>query len=198
MKVVYFLYKILPLVFWCLLILGFDLPYIAVLTVISAIIHECGHIFFAEKNKASELPEACLTGFRIKIHGMSYREEMLVAMGGPLFNFAVGILFSFAFRSTPFHSYSAVFAMTNFMTAFSNLLPIEGYDGYKILYCLGSMIFDDVSAFESALLRLSLLLSSSLCFLSLYLILKVGEGYWIFVIFFSVTLARLTKGKNTI
>ena len=35
----------LPLLFWALIMFGFDAPYIAILTIISAIIHEAGHLF---------------------------------------------------------------------------------------------------------------------------------------------------------
>ena len=36
--------SILPIFFWVLMIFGMDVPYIAILTIIAAVIHEIGHI----------------------------------------------------------------------------------------------------------------------------------------------------------
>ena len=193
MKLAIFLSKILPLLFWVLLLLGFDSLYISVLTVLAAIIHECGHLIFAPISKRAALPRADISGFRIDIRDMSYKEELLAAIGGPLINIFVGILSFVLFTNSPLADYARLFGTVNVMTALSNLLPIEGYDGYKILFCIGALIFDDAGRCEAVLLWISFLLSALMCFLSLYLILKLGEGYWIFFVFFTLTLSVIIR-----
>ena len=197
MKSLDLLYKILPLLFWCLLIFGFDSPYLAILTALCALIHECGHLIFALPYKIASMPRADISGFRIGLEGASYKQELIVAMGGPIINLALFAIFISFFQNTPFAAYSKVFALVNLMTALSNLLPIEGYDGYRILFSFCALAFDDAGRCERFLSRLSFLLSVLMCFLSLYLILKLGEGYWIFFIFFSLTMSNIirhTKG----
>ncbi len=193
MRIAIFLNKFLPLLFWGLLMLGFDCVYVAVLTALSALIHECGHLIFAASSKKAALPRADISGFRIKISEMSYKEELIVAAGGPLINILLGVFLLLFGGSSPFGNYAKVFGIINLMTALSNLLPIEGYDGYKILFCIGALVFDDMSRTEAFLSSFSFLISALMCFLSLYLILKLGEGYWIFVVFFSLTLSAIIR-----
>ena len=193
MKLALFLNKILPLLFWTLLMLGFDSLHVAVLTGASAAIHECGHLIAIPSSKKGCLPEAHVSGFRIKVNSMSYKEELITAAGGPLINITLGVLLLFFPTSTQLGSYVNTFGIINLLTAISNLLPIEGYDGYKILFCIGALVFDDTAACERILSGFSFVFSSLMCFLSLYLILKLGEGYWIFVVFFSVTLSAIMK-----
>ena len=156
MRLAKFLSKILPLLFWALLILGFDCLYVSVLTALAAAIHECGHLIFAPSHKKATLPRADISGFRIKISGMSYKEELITALGGPLINILLGGIFLLFFGNSPFANYAKVFGIINLLTALSNLLPIEGYDGYKILLCIGALIFDDTGRCEAFLLRFSL------------------------------------------
>ena len=182
--------RILPLLFWIFIIFGFDTPSVAVLTLIAAVIHEGGHILtaglFGVRRGA---PLGVMSGMRIRLFGCtSYRARILILLAGPFANIAAALF-------TPFiplpRDYLSLFAMLNIATALSNLLPSEGYDGYGALYAL----------FESSgiewglrlLPRLSLFVSVLLSFFSLYLIGRVGRGYWIFGVFFSSLIAKLSK-----
>ena len=193
MKLMIFLSKFLPLVFWVLLLVAFDCLYVSVLTGLSAVIHECGHLLFASSYKKITFPKADISGFRIKISGMSYKEELITALGGPVINILLGVVLLIFPESFPFLNYVRIFGIINLMTAFSNLLPIEGYDGYRILYCIGALLFDDTGRYEAMLFGFSFLFSALMCFVSLYLVLKIGEGYWIFFVFFSLTLSGIIK-----
>ena len=172
---------------------AFDSVCIAVMSALSAVIHECGHLLFAPKNKKIAFPRADISGFRIKVRNMSYKEELITAAGGPLVNILIGA----AFLLFP-GNYARVFGLINILTALSNLLLIEGYDGYKIAFCACALIFDDEARCERVLSAISFALSAVMCFLSLYLILKVGEGYWIFGIFFTVTLSAIIRRRKDI
>lgn len=188
---------ILPLLFWMLLIFGFDTPYVAVLTIIAAIIHELGHsLAIIALSGTGHIPCAHISGFRIKRNEcLGYKEEILILLMGPFFNIA-----AFAI-SIPFlgymDGYIKIFAGINLMTALSNLLPVESYDGYGALKLIFTMTESETP------LRLIEFISFSICliisFLSLYLINKFGSGYWIFGVFFFMMLTKLVKfGKDSI
>ena len=189
MKFLFFAKQTLTLLFWVILTFGFDTPDMAILTVSSALIHECGHFtaiyIFGKQNGATLYPD--VSGFRIKALDMSYKEEAVSALAGPLVNLAIGI----ALLTLSKNGYLYLFGVLNLMTAISNLLPIKGYDGYRALHSLISLLSGDSLKFELCLCRVSFILSSALSFLSLYLILKINEGYWIFFVFFSTLLSEI-------
>ena len=185
--------EILPLFFWVLLIFGFDEPYMAILTILSALLHELGHIIammlvgrFRGKLRAH------LSGFRISAIGGGYTEDIISLIGGPAINF---LAFLFCSLLCKFESgYMMEVAVLNLITALSNLLPVEGYDGYNILIKLFS-IKEDAKGIRS-LERISFGISIAFTFFSLYLLLRYGEGYWIFGIFFSLLLGKIFKESN--
>ena len=179
----------LTLLFWVLITFGFDTPKVAILTFFAALIHETGHIFALHTmNKCSYgMPRAKLSGFRIKIGILSYKEELYSALAGPLFNLLAGGICLFEYKNSVF----MLFSLLNFMTAISNLLPIKGYDGYKAILCALMILSKDTAKAESALRWTSFSLSSLLTLFSLFLILKLGEGYWIFFVFFSILLSEI-------
>lgn len=191
MKYLCFAKRALSLLFLLLISFGFDLPYLAVLTLISAFIHEMGHLIMIRliRGEMPSAPNAMLSGFRIEVkRHLSYKSELLVCLAGPFVNVTV------FFVTLPFYfsEYIFVFGIINLMSALTNLLPIEGYDGYKIL---SSILYN--SPLEkhacSILFFLSIFFSAGLTFLSLYFLTKIGEGYWMFAIFFTSLLATLRK-----
>lgn len=183
--------SILPLIFWIFLIFGFDVPYIAILTIISALIHEAGHIAaISHLSGKCEIPSGKMFGFRIKRSGsLSYRKECAVLAAGPLANIILFIL------TLPFahmlEGYVGIFGLVNLATGISNLIPVEGYDGYGILSQVltsknmtgGLRVIDCISFMFSVLAT----------FLSLYLIDKADSGYWVFAVFFAVMITKLKK-----
>ncbi len=179
----------LPVLFWFSLLFGFDTPAIAVLTAITATVHELGHVTAMLFLKSGEpLPKGHLTGLRLAIRrGASYRHEIITLAAGPLFNLAAAIL------SLPlvlfFGDYAWLFISLNLMTALSNLIPVEGYDGYGILTLQREMSGQSTLP----LLRISFFISVFFTFLSLYLIGRLGGGFWIFFIFFISVLSKIKK-----
>ena len=190
-----FITSTLSFIFWGIILFGFNTPAIAVLTFISAVIHEFGHIaalLFTGKFRG--LPHLRISGMRLysKEH-LSYRDELIILLSGPLANlFAFLLLY---LLSLLLGKYFFIFSMLNLFTAISNLFPIEGYDGYKIVSTLISMLGGGKSLWK-ILSGVSFAFSVMLTFLSLYLIMKMGEGFWIFGIFFISLLTRLFKSKN--
>lgn len=186
--------QFLPVLFWVTLILGFEEPGIAILTILSAIIHEGGHIAFLKlkKRSNSEL-RGVISGFRIHPGAMlTYHEELMLYLSGPLANLCAALLFSF------FKGEAADLLCTlNVATAVSNLFPVEGYDGYGILHS----ILEKKSPVGLGIRLLDALSSGivfSFCILSIYFIDRFGCGYWIFAVFFISMLKQLEKRLKNI
>lgn len=186
--------SVLPLFFWVFLIFGFDVPYIAILTIIAAVIHEVGHlvaITFISQN--TEVPRGHLSGFRIKQgNSISYQKSCIILAMGPAANLILFIL-TLPFRNC-LNGYMGIFCIINLATAISNLLPVEGYDGYGIAsqILLSKNHTDAIKQLE----RISFIFSVCATFFSLYLLDKFGSGYWIFGIFFAITVSKLMKSEK--
>ncbi len=179
----------LAMVFWVSLMLGFDDIKMTVLTVSAAVIHEGGHIAALALlcKKGFSLPRAVASGFRIKSKTpLSYKEEITVCLCGPLIN-----VFAFILSARFFPD----FAVINLATAISNLLPLSDYDGGKILFDSVALKRGIESA-EKILPDVSLVFSSAALFLSLFLILKLNGGYWIFFVFFIITVRQIFLFQN--
>lgn len=187
--------KILPMLFWILLMLAFDTPSLTVMTLCAAAIHELGHIFAAALLgiEGVSLPSAVLTGLRIRTPRLlSYREELILAAGGPLWSLgAFLVLLPFSTAS----GYLFLFSLVNLMTAISNLVPLRGNDGYRIASAAlcGACSLERAERICSVLSVTAAALGVlfSLAFLMLY-----GEGYWFFAVFFSVMIKELFRSGN--
>lgn len=189
MRLLGFISSLLPTLFWGLIIFGFEEPYMAIMTIICALIHEGGHLLFTE---AKGPIRGVVSGFRIRTGGIvSYRQRILTYLGGPMANLLVCL---FCLPATVMgNEYIGVFSLINLVTALSNLMPIEGYDGYGILMTLIEMRELD-GRFHSALIWLSNSIIMVLTVFSLCLIDRVGGGYWIFAVFFSYLVKVVDRG----
>lgn len=186
-------FLIFPFLFWCIFVFAMDTPYVAIATLISAFIHELGHeAAFLFLNKKSSLPHPRLFGFGIycTTDSISYREEIFLAAMGPFFNllgiFIGGLVLGLGTEACE------IFSVINAATCISNLLPIKGYDGYKIAVS-SARLFTSSDTPVRVIDGFSYFLIIALCFLSLYLIGKIGEGFWIFFVFFSSLLSCTKK-----
>ena len=183
--------SVLPIIFWLSLIFGFDTPYIAILTVICALCHELGHciaISIASDRKSSLRGHA--SGFRIKrCERLSYGKEIFILLAGPGVNILVYII-TLPFRGA-FDGYIRIFGTLNLVTGISNLLPVEGYDGYGALNEL--FAYTGRISMQKALDLFSFVFSVCVTFVSLYLIERFSEGYWIFGLFFFMTVSKLVN-----
>ena len=85
---------LLPFLFWFFLIFGFDLPYVAILTVIAAAVHEGGHLLAIHKTgHQAKTPTPRLFGFKIAAERYaSYKDRLLILIAGPLANLVFAAL----------------------------------------------------------------------------------------------------------
>jgi len=183
--------RILPMFFWILLIFAFDSIAIAIMTLLCIVIHEGGHIFSGFVICGKTKTTATLSGLRIKFDTtLSYKTESIIAASGPLFNL-ITALFLFPFRYFC-DGYILIFITLNFFTAISNLAPISGYDGYRILFCLLSARFGEERIF-SVLEVISFIFSAVLCLLALFLMVFANTGYWLYFIFIAALMKSISK-----
>lgn len=172
--------RVLPSLFWVVLIFGFDSPSVAFLTVCCAGIHECGHVLLSRAVSRNFSLRALAFGFGLKPHGnLPYTHELLIASGGPLINLALFAL-TVPFRNS-LGGYVFLFGMINLLTALSNLMPLRGYDGYRIAECIISK-YGRAELAASVLPKISFATLSLSVLFSLYLMEKLNTGYWIFFI----------------
>ncbi len=193
MRIIGFIQKVLSIVFWGLLIFGFDTAFMAVLTILAALVHEGGHIgaLYAASGGV-HVPRGALFGFWITPRGMlSYKEELAVVLAGPAVNIILGVMLLFAPHSD-FGDYLRCFGLINLMTALSNILPVKEYDGYKAARLLGALYCDDFVKFENVLSRISFAAVSAFTLIALWFMNKIGEGYWIFIIFFCALIKEIS------
>lgn len=182
--------EILPIFFWVLMIFGFDAPYMAILTILSALLHELGHIIsMMLVGKVRGRLRTHLSGFRITANGGGYIEDIITLLGGPTINI-LAFLLCFAL-SRGQEGYIMEVGFVSLITAISNLLPVEGYDGYNIILKL--LYMKEATGGVRVLEAISFGISIAFTFLSLYLLLRYGEGYWVFGIFFSLLLGKIFK-----
>ncbi len=183
--------------FWILLIFAFDTPYTAAVTLFAAAVHEIGHkLAYLSVGEFSSLPKIRFFGFKIQSGNYSsYKNDIIGALGGPAANLFLCII-ALPLMLIEKDAYFS-FAVINIATAATNLLPIKGYDGYKVLHTIllsrgrGGLYINIIEVF-------SFVLISALTFASLYLIGKFNEGYWIFLIFFSALLTVIFKSPSLI
>ena len=154
----------LPIVLWAGALYYFEGAYRLHLVVLSAAFHECGHLL-AFSSLGIGTPH-----FRLEANGvrmvsprmLSYGEEILVAMAGPLMNLLIwGVTF---YTNQP---WIQAFGEISLLTALYNLVPTGALDGERILssllsLCFGSLLSERVTAFLSYAVLFLALFSSLL------------------------------------
>jgi len=196
LRILIFIEKLLLPLFWILISFSFDLPHVAVLTALAALIHEIGHLLpILRLRGASVLFKGRVSGPKISVAGLSYREELEVVSGGPIANLFSCILLVPLMSIAPSRCYVLEFIFINLLTAASNLLPIRGFDGYKLLSCLAAESRYCIKL-EAVLYWMSFIITSALALIALYFILRLGEGYWGFVLFLSIILSEIKKREK--
>ncbi len=111
------------------------LPFL--MLVVSAAIHEIGHIFAMKflgyrARRVDILPMGALI---VCPESITYRDEALIALSGPFASLTASMI-AFCVYAAESNAYSFFFAFVNTVLALFNLLPIEKLDGGKALACV--------------------------------------------------------------
>ncbi len=150
-----------------------------VVTISAILIHECGHLL------ATRLCHIKTNGFCVDTLGarlalsratLSYPKELIICAAGPFAN-VLSILPLYTFRSNVDISF---FISVSLALALLNLLPVKGFDGGRIFYCLLSLVLP-----PSAAERLYSLSSFFCLFIlwcgSVYMMIRTGADISLFV-----------------
>ena len=118
-------------------VLLIDKTGIMLFSLLSALIHEIGHIVFIifTKKKISKIIFQ-IGGIVIDSKGVAnYKNEFLIALGGCFFNFIFFVLSFLIFVYTKYEIY-LMFSATNLGLLLFNLMPVENLDGMDLLKIL--------------------------------------------------------------
>ena len=158
-------------------------------------IHELGHIFLAKclriKIKSFEMSPL---GAKIEIaHEISYKQEFLLAFGGPLFGL-VGIALAVPF--VKFSQNILIFIVISLCLNIFNLLPIPTFDGGRMLKCLIFSCFP-LRPSQKIVSIISFLSAFCLWLFTVYLLIKMAFGISM-LIFCSIFFAKcfVSNEKN--
>ena len=117
-----------------------DNSYVAVLGILSALLHELGHILVMSSS-GNMVKEIDFGLVNIDIlddndKNISFdKNELLILLSGSVVNFAVGMLLMGIYYLSSKNAVK-VFAIQNFIVGILNLLPISQLDGGRILFIL--------------------------------------------------------------
>lgn len=163
-----------------------------------ALIHELGHSLMAQKC-GYKLVNLTLMPFGAvvsgDISGMSYRDEIKVALAGPLINFIISVALVAVWWVFPeAYPYTELAVTAGFALCIINLLPAFPLDGGRILLCSLSSFLSRKTA-----LLICRIIGIALCllFLCLY-VLSLFVGGNISLLLFAIFMLTgvLDKGKE--
>lgn len=154
-------------------IISLGAPSNVLITVLSSMLHEAGHLFtmisLGNKPEKVKFELAGINIIRNQETSISTKNEILISLGGPLIN---AIMTAVSCIVLAFYNNEKVltFACINLILMTFNLLPVKKLDGGRILYFLLSMKLDFMLC--SKVLKIT-----SLCFISILFV----WGIYIFV-----------------
>lgn len=128
------------------LMLLFSDQRIVLLSVLSSLLHECGHLFMM-KLFGEKIERIIFGAFGVRIEklsfsSLSYKKEIAVSLGGIIANFIL-FLISFIIYII-FHLHSAlIFAIINVLIAFMNSLPLKSLDMGRVIKLFLMMKFGE-------------------------------------------------------
>lgn len=165
-----------------------------ILTLIAITLHECGHLLAARmcRVKTGGFSIDSL-GARLALVGAtpSYQKELFICVAGPLANlFSLPLARLFSAKPTD----AAFFVSVSLALALLNLLPIRGFDGGRICYCLTALASDPTIA-ETVCTLLSFCSLFILWCMSVYLMIKTGTDFSLFLFSASVFVRIFLQNK---
>ena len=175
--------------------IAFTRSYISLAALLSAFLHELGHIF------AARICGVPIKELRLDIFGASlviqkaicsYGREIFVAASGPTVNILMCIGLLGIYRTNAF--FSLLFAASLFL-AVLNLLPIQDFDGGRILYCSVAILASERTAAHVCPV-LSFMILLFLWMLSVYFLLVSGATLSLFVFSFALLCKILVSSAS--
>lgn len=169
---------------------AFGMAYELVCSLTAVILHECAHARIA-KRLGYALGEIRLMPYGAALCGISdmrTAHEVAIAVAGPLFNLALGLVFAAMWWLVPIsYAFTSTFCMCNLYIGLFNLMPVYPLDGGRIAFALLSVRLRRAKAFKImrvlsgvfgavflTLFVLSAVYALNVCFLSVGLFMLVS------------------------
>ena len=167
---------------------------VAAMSLLAATLHEVGHLVAARLLKIPiRAMRFDLLGARIDVNGriLSYGEEWLLCMAGPLSSLLFSLLGSLFWSHGKL---AIVFSCASLLLGLLNLLPIQTFDGGRMLEC-ALLAFSTPQRASTILRGCTFLFLWFLWTFSAYLMIKIADGISLF--FFTLTLlSRFFEEKS--
>ena len=165
---------LLPSILWILVIAYFEGLYLFFCVALAACFHECGHLLaFSALGIPPPRFIPVVRGVRLVTDTpLSYKQECIIALSGPLANLFCFLLGIICGNLTPALAH---FGEVSLMTALCNLTPLADLDGDRIMKCLIAPHVSDRTLFilHRFIAGIALFLS---VFCSLLYLWHTGEG----------------------
>ena len=163
-----------------------DKSYTAIFGVLSAAMHELGHIL-AIYLKKGNIKEIAFGIVNIDISGESDNfskaestDELFILLSGPLINLVLSLVLKLIYFNGGCYIINLI-SYQNLFLGIVNLLPISSLDGGRILYILLSKKLDFILA-ERILNIISLLFLIPLCILGFLLLIKSKYNFSLLIL----------------
>ena len=152
---------------------------VSLLTVLAALLHECGHLAAARLLRiAPGQMRLDFLGARMEITGrvLSYGEEWLLCAAGPLASLVAA---AGAATLWGVSAHARIFSCASLVLGLLNLLPIRTFDGGRMLECFLSACFSERVS-RGVMRACTAVLLFLLWAISAYFLLRVGDGLSLF------------------
>lgn len=174
---------------WVWLFFVFDV-FTAVGYAFAIVVHEFGH-FFVAKRFGYALSNFSFSpyGVSLSYYGQNFdaRDEILIALAGPMFNLVSALLVTGVWWLFPFtYAFSDGFVVASVCLALMNLLPAYPLDGGRVFVCISSKFFTEKTARKITIV-LNLVLSA--LFFVLFVVfcfVNFNPTYFLFAFFLLV------------
>ncbi len=177
-------------------IISLNSPFNVIITVFSSLFHEAGHLtaMFLSGNKPQSVRFE-ITGMNIKRRSsmkISTKNELLIALGGPIAN---GLVLLLAVIFLCFFENERIFIVAgiNLILMTFNLLPVKRLDGGMALYYLLSRKFN-IDLCEKALKITSIIFIVLIYIWGIYVFVSTNYNISVLIIAIFLTLSML--GSN--
>ncbi len=166
---------------------------------LTALVHETGHAIAAERlgykmNKISLMPYGAVVNGAIE--GLSYKDEIKVALAGPLANLCVCVLFTCFFWLVPeWYPYLESVVFSSLCVFAINIIPAYPMDGGRVLSATLSLFF---SRKKSMLVTKIIGVLFSICLFALFIYSACIKQINISILFFALfsLVGTLKKSKE--
>lgn len=178
-------------------IITMNAPTNVIITVLSSLFHEAGHLItMSAVGNKPQMVRFELTGMNIKRAQsikISTKNELLIALGGPLTN---GIVFVISCILICFYEneFLIIVACINLILMTFNLLPVKRLDGGMALYFLLSRYFD--SEMCSLILKITSVIFITLIYIwGIYVFISSKYNFSVLIIAIFLTLSMLSGNE---